>query len=195
MRAAFPRSAAGSRPAQRGRESSVFGSMTARVARHGRDHKPIIHARHERYYCYRISMMRLQSRGVTDLVGLRVDHRISVDVIEVSKDGDVSPNPGKFRRRQTGSADKAATVYKHNEISDILRWVSTWPDRPQKRRSSRKRCSVSRARWHQRPASSWAATANFPEKAACRCSGAQGQVERHPDAKVEAQTNAGRQKT
>ena len=84
--------------------------------------------------------------------------------------GDVSPNPRKFRRRPTGSVSNVATVQKYNGISEILRWVSSWPDRPPKRHGStfRKRCLVSSGRRHQSPALAWVATANFPEKRSCR---------------------------
>jgi DNA invertase Pin-like site-specific DNA recombinase len=50
--------------------------------------------------------------------------------------GGVSPNPRKFRRRPRGSGRKAAMVQKHNRISDILRWVPSWPNWPQRRHGS-----------------------------------------------------------
>jgi hypothetical protein len=58
------------------------------------------------------------------------------DALELLLSGGVSSNPRKFRRRPTGSVGNAATVQKHNRISDILRWVSSWSDRPQKRHGS-----------------------------------------------------------
>jgi hypothetical protein len=58
--------------------------------------------------------------------------------------GDVSPNPRKFRRRSNDRRRRAGD------------------------RLSRKRCLVISARRHQSPASAWVATADFPEKALCR---------------------------